>query len=52
VACRSLDRICNFDEVWQLRCDAFVKISDDIVRVLDRAAPDGKVVAIPAETQQ
>ncbi|HEY2528773.1 MAG TPA: integrase arm-type DNA-binding domain-containing protein [Xanthobacteraceae bacterium] len=45
-----LDRLYNFDQAWQLRCDAFVKVSDHVARLLDRAAEKDKVVAIPART--
>jgi hypothetical protein len=39
-----LDKIYNFDEVWQLRCRAFVKISDHIAQLLDCATQEGKLL--------
>jgi hypothetical protein len=45
---KGLERLHNFDQAWQLRCEAFVKVSDHIAELLGRAAEEGKVVAIPA----
>jgi integrase len=45
-----LERLYNFDQGWQLRCDAFAKVSDHISGLLDRANEEGKVVAVPART--
>jgi integrase len=45
-----LERIYNLDEAWQLRCDAFTKISDHVAALLRIASAEGKVVAIPART--
>jgi integrase len=42
-----LERLYNFDEAWQLRCEAFTKVSDHVAQLLGRAAEEGKVVAIP-----
>jgi integrase len=45
-----LERLYNFDEAWQLRCDAFTKVSDHVAALLRIASAEGKVVAIPART--
>ena len=45
-----LERIYNFDEAWQLRCEAFAKVSEHVARLLGCATDEGKVVAIPART--
>jgi hypothetical protein len=29
-----LDRLYNFDQAWQLRCDAFAKLSDQVAVLL------------------
>jgi hypothetical protein len=42
-----LDRLYNFDQAWQLRCEAFAKVSDHVAKVLGRAGEDGKAVAMP-----
>jgi integrase len=41
-----LDRLYNFDQAWQLRCDAFAKVSDHVAALLGHASAEGKVVAI------
>ena len=41
-----LDRLYNFDQAWQLRCDAFAKVSDHVAALLGHAGAEGKVVAI------
>ena len=41
-----LDRLYNFDQAWQLRCDAFAKVSDHVAALLRHASAEGKVVAI------
>jgi hypothetical protein len=38
----------NFDEAWQLRCETFAKVSGHIAQLIDLAAKEGKVFAIPA----
>ena len=43
-----LDGLYNFDEAWQLRCDAFAKVSDHIAAMLRGASAERKIVAIPA----
>jgi len=45
-----LDRLYNFDQAWQLRCDAFAKVSDHVAALLRLSTAEGKVVAIPART--
>jgi integrase len=44
---KGLEKRYNFDEAWPLRCEAFAKVSDHVAQLLDRAAVEGKVVAIP-----
>jgi hypothetical protein len=35
-----LDRLYNFDQAWQLRCDAFAKVSDHVATLIGvRAGP-------------
>ena len=29
-----LDRLYNFDQAWQLRCDAFAKVSDHVAALI------------------
>src|SRR5262245_44880702 len=41
-----LDRLYNFDQAWQLRCDAFAKVSDHVAALLGHAGAEGKVVAL------
>jgi hypothetical protein len=43
-----LERLYNFDQAWQLRCEAFAKVSGHVAELLSLAAEEGKVVAIPA----
>jgi integrase len=38
----------NFDEAWELRCEAFAKVSNHIAQLLKLAAAEGRVVATPA----
>jgi hypothetical protein len=45
-----LDGLYNFDEAWQLRCEAFARVSGHIAELLRLASAEGKVVAIPART--
>jgi integrase len=45
-----LERLYNFDQAWQLRCDAFAKVSDHVVALLGLASAASKVVAIPVRT--
>jgi integrase len=40
----------DFEELWDLRVDAFAKVSDHVGRLIQQAADPGKVVAIPART--
>jgi hypothetical protein len=40
----------NFDEAWQLRGEAFAKVSDHIAALLRIANAEGKVVAMPARS--
>jgi integrase len=47
---KGLERLYNFDQAWQLRCEAFAKVSDHVAQLLSLAAEEGKVVAIPART--
>jgi integrase len=42
-----LDGIYNFDEAWQLRCEAFAQVSDHVAQLLGRAGGAGKIVALP-----
>jgi integrase len=42
-----LERLYNFDQAWQLRCDAFAKVSEHVAQLLGRASAEGKVVVIP-----
>jgi integrase len=41
-----LDRLYNFDQAWQLRCDAFAKVSDHVAALLDHAGAERKGVAV------
>jgi integrase len=45
-----LDRLYNFDQAWQLRCDGFTKVSNYVIQLLRLATEERKVVAIPART--
>jgi integrase len=45
-----LDKLYDFAELWDLRCDAFAKVSDHVARLLRQAAEPSKVVAIPTRT--
>jgi hypothetical protein len=36
-----------FDQAWQLRCEAFAKVSDHVAAFLHDANAEGKVVAQP-----
>jgi integrase len=45
-----LDRLYNFDQAWQLRWDAFAKVSNHVAALLGRASEQSKVVAIPRAT--
>jgi len=40
-----LDGLYNFDEAWQLRCDAFAKVSDYFAAMLRGASAERKIVA-------
>jgi hypothetical protein len=40
-----LDRLYNFDQAWQLRCDAFAKVSDHVAALIDARA-GGAVIAL------
>jgi hypothetical protein len=42
----------NFDEAWQLRCETFAKVSGHIAQLIDVAAEEGKVFAIPGAGRQ
>jgi hypothetical protein len=33
-----LDRLYNFDQAWQLRCEAFAKVSDHVAALIDARA--------------
>jgi integrase len=33
-----LERLYNFDQAWQLRCDAFAKVSDNVAQLLSHAS--------------
>jgi integrase len=45
-----LEGLYNFDEAWQLRCEAFAKVSEHVAELIGCASAEGKVVAIPART--
>jgi integrase len=45
-----LDKLYDFAELWDLRCDAFAKVSDHVTRLLHRTADPGRVVAIATLT--
>ena len=45
----SLDALYIFDEAWQLRCEAFAKVSDHVAQLLARAAAEGK--GVPGATR-
>jgi integrase len=47
---QGLDKLYDFAELWELRCDAFAKVSDHVAGLVRQAAEPGKVVAIPART--
>ena len=38
----------DFAELWELRCDAFAKVSDHVARLIGEATEPGKMVAITA----
>ena len=40
-----LDRLYNFDQAWQLRCDAFAKVSDHVAALID-ARTGAAVIAL------
>ena len=41
-----LQRLYNFDQAWQLRCDAFANVSAMSPSSSNRASAEGKVVAM------
>jgi integrase len=43
---QGLDKLYDFAELWDLRSDAFAKVSDHVARLLGEATEPGKVVAI------
>lgn len=43
-----LEKRYNFDTAWSLRCEALAKVSKHVAVLLELAAEEGKVVAIPA----
>ena len=43
-----LERLYDFDQALQLRCDAFAKVTDHIARLLEQGTDPGRVVAISA----
>jgi integrase len=44
-----LERLYNFDQAWQLRCEAFAKVSEHVAALLRLATAEGKI-AITART--
>src|SRR5262245_1172418 len=38
-----LDRLYNFDQAWQLRCDAFARVSDHVATLLDERGGEAVV---------
>jgi hypothetical protein len=45
-----LERLYNFNQAWQLHCEAFAKVSDHVAELLGHADAECKVVAIPTRT--
>jgi integrase len=45
-----LARLYNFDQAWDLRCEAFTKVSNHVAGLLGQASAEGKVVAMPARS--
>jgi hypothetical protein len=44
------DGLYDFDEAWQLCCEAFAKVSDYVAGVLRIANAAGKIVVMPPRT--
>jgi hypothetical protein len=43
---QGLDRLYDFAELWELRCDAFGKVSDHVAGLIGQPLEPGKVVAL------